>query len=87
MAGVAGSWQAGQFGFGAGQERRGPQGQVEIVRPAQALDRHAPLAGPAQQPAVGQQQPGRVYRALRVSGLLAAGVDLAGLIRMSLLLG
>ena len=77
----------GQFLLGAGQEGRGPQGQVQVVGPPKALDRHAPLAGPPQQPAVGQQQPGGVHRALRVSGLLAAGVDLPGLGGVALLLG
>jgi hypothetical protein len=76
-----------QFLSGAGQGQRGSQGQVQIVRPPQALDRDAPLPGPAQQPAMGQQQPGRVHRALRASSLFAALVDLLGLAGVALLLG
>jgi hypothetical protein len=52
-----------------------------------ALDRQPPLARPPQQPAVGQQQPGRVNRALRARGVLAALVDLPGRLGAAPLLG
>src|SRR5271165_349260 len=54
---------------------------------AQALDRVLPVPGAPQQPAVGQQQPGHVHRALSAGGFLAAGVDLPGLRQGAALLG
>jgi hypothetical protein len=66
----------GQLLLGPGDERRGTQRLVQVMCPAQLLDRVLPVAGAPQQPAVGQQQPGGVDRALSAGGLDAAGIDL-----------
>jgi hypothetical protein len=76
-----------QLLFGPGDERGGAQRLEQGVRLPQPLDRQAPLARPPQEAAVGQQQPGRIDRALRAGGLLAIGIDPPGFLRGVPLLG
>jgi hypothetical protein len=50
---AAGKMALRQFGFGPGNERRGPQGREQCVGLAQPLDRVLAVAGAAQEPTVG----------------------------------
>jgi len=76
-----------QLLFGPGEERRGPQPREQRVRLAQTPGRVLAVTRAAQEPAVGQQQPGGVDRAFGTGGVLAALVGPQRLLRRAAQLG